>query len=242
MKQQISLSNPFSYTIWWLYIFIQPSHSREDQRIGNETCHFLSNCSYCLRENWIYTLKKVAGIEHKVEGKGNAERQRWELIGIEMEWNGWPISIEGTIRRILSGRVDMFRWTHGKLWRIYADEHPMEWIECGFAYLCDCGDTECMLCCSTFWMVVCLLYVIIIMDYCPSWTFYIANGLDMRRQCTWTFYELDTFYITAAVTLRNSNDQSVQSGFREAQSYMMVHSLHVHEQCRRSTRDNSPWW
>ena len=48
------------------------------------------------------------------------------------------------------------------------------WIEYEFEYLYD-GLRKCMLCCLPPGRIMSIIYVIVIMEYCPSWAFYIAH-------------------------------------------------------------------
>ena len=61
MNQQTTLSNPLPHTIWWLYIFIRPLHSREwwdTSNSGHRCVMSIGNCSCCLSRIWIWMLRE----------------------------------------------------------------------------------------------------------------------------------------------------------------------------------------
>ena len=69
----------------------------------------------------------------------------WYITGNLMKRNYRHIWKDDIVRRILSGMLGMFRWTHGKLWWICIYGHLIEWsewiavlfvAECFFVWLC----------------------------------------------------------------------------------------------------------
>ena len=108
-----------------------------------------------------------------------------ELIGDEMESSGLYVWKDELMRCILRIMMDMFRWTHRKLWRICVYGHLMElMMDCSSFWSSVCSFVFVVMCSviSMRWFVFVhamlfasgkdrvFQYVIVIMDYCPSWT------------------------------------------------------------------------
>ena len=115
------------------------------------------------------TDREIDGIWNKLGSKEPDQRNSWELIG-----NG--------IDDILGKRTSWGEFWAA--WWICSVEHMGSYqrftlmIECLFVYWCSCDrdkcenlmDFVCMAWCCPPGRTVCAIYVIIIMNYCPSWT------------------------------------------------------------------------